>query len=68
MPEKLTEVDAAEYIETVEDARQHLELCAEQDPGDGSAIRAALNTIARACVPIALPAAVSPEGGSHGDA
>ena len=47
MPEKLTEFDAAEYIETVEDARQHLELCAEQDPGDGSAIRAALNTIAR---------------------
>ena len=48
MAEKLTEFDAAEYIETVEDARQHLELCAEQDPGDGSAIRAALNTIARA--------------------
>ena len=48
MPEKLTEFDAAEYIETVEDARQHLELCVEQDPGDGSAIRAALNTIARA--------------------
>ena len=48
MPEKRTEFDAAEYIETVEDARQHLELCAEQDPGDGSAIRAALNTIARA--------------------
>ena len=47
MPEKPTEFDAAEYIETVEDARQHLELCAEQDPGDGSAIRAALNTIAR---------------------
>ena len=48
MPEKLTEFDAAEYIETVEDARQHLELCVEQDPGDGSAIRAALSTIARA--------------------
>jgi DNA-binding phage protein len=48
MPDKLTEFDAAEYIETVEDARQHLELCAEQDPGDGSAIRAALNTISRA--------------------
>ena len=48
MPEKPTEFDASEYIETVEDARLHLELCAEQDPGDGSAIRAALNTIARA--------------------
>ena len=48
MPEKLTDFDAAEYIETVEDARLHLELCAERDPGDGSAIRAALNTIARA--------------------
>ena len=52
MPEQLTEFDAAEHIETVEDALQHLELCAEQDPGDGSAIRAALNTIARACAPI----------------
>ena len=52
MPEKLTEFDAAAFIQTVEDARQHLELCAEQDPGDGSAIRAGLNTIARACVPV----------------
>ncbi len=48
MPEKYTVFDAAEYIETQEDARLHLELCAEQDPGDGSVIRSALNTIARA--------------------
>ena len=48
MLEKLTEFDAADYIQTEEDARRHLELCAEADPGDGSAIRAALGTIARA--------------------
>ena len=48
MPERYSEFDAAEYIETDRDARLHLELCTELDPGDGSVIRAALNTIARA--------------------
>ena len=48
MPEKLTEFDAAEYINTRERARLYLEACAEEDPGDGSMIRAALNDIARA--------------------
>lgn len=48
MPERYSEFNAAEYIETDQDARLHLELCTELDPGDGSVIRAALNTIARA--------------------
>ena len=48
MPESYSEFDAAEYIETDQDARLHLELCTELDPGDGSVIRAALSTIARA--------------------
>ena len=48
MTESYSEFDAAEYIETDQDARLHLELCTELDPGDGSVIRAALNTIARA--------------------
>ena len=48
MPESYSEFDAAEYIETDQDASLHLELCTELDPGDGSVMRAALNTIARA--------------------
>ena len=48
MPEKLTEFDAVEYINTEERARLYLETAADEDPGDGSLIRAALNDIARA--------------------
>lgn len=48
MPEKLTEFDAVEYINTEERARLYLEAAADEDPGDGSLIRAALNDIARA--------------------
>ena len=48
MPEKLTEFDAAEFINTEERARLYLEAAADEDPGDGSLIRAALNDIARA--------------------
>ena len=40
--------DAAETIDTADDMRMHLEVYAEEDPGDGSLIRAALNDIARA--------------------
>ena len=39
--------DVTEHLRTREDARLHLEACAEEDPGDGSLIRAALNDIAR---------------------
>ena len=48
MPETLTEFDAAEYINTENRIRLYLEDCVEDDPGDGSLIRAALNDIARA--------------------
>ena len=48
MPETFTRWDAAEHLNTKEDVRLYLEACAEEDPGDGSLIRAALNDIARA--------------------
>ena len=48
MTELFTKWDAAEHLRTREDARLYLEACAEEDPGDGSLIRAALNDIARA--------------------
>ena len=40
--------DPAEDIQNEEDARYYLEGCIEEDPGDGSLIRAALSDIARA--------------------
>ena len=48
MPETFTRWDASEHLSTKEDVRLYLEACAEEDPGDGSLIRAALNDIARA--------------------
>ena len=48
MTETFTKWDAAEHLSSREDARLYLEACAEEDPGDGSLIRAALNDIARA--------------------
>ena len=48
MSQKLTEFDAADYINTEERARLYLEAAADEDPGDGSLIRAALSDIARA--------------------
>ena len=48
MPETFTKWDAAEHLNTMEDVRLYLEASAEEDPGDGSLIRAALNDIARA--------------------
>ena len=48
MPETFTKWDASEHLNTKEDVRLYLEACAEEDPGDGSLIRAALNDIARA--------------------
>ena len=40
--------DPLKYLKTDEDLLLYLEACAEEDPGDGSLIRAALNDIARA--------------------
>ena len=48
MPETFTKWDGAEHLGTKEDARLYLEASAEEDPGDGSLISAALNDIARA--------------------
>ena len=48
MTETFSKWDAAEHLSTHEDARLYLQACAEEDPGDGSLIRAALNDIARA--------------------
>ncbi len=48
MTEAFTKWDVTEHLLNREDARLYLEACAEEDPGDGSLIRAALNDIARA--------------------
>ena len=48
MKETFTKWDPLKYLKTDEDFRLYLEACAEEDPGDGSLIRAALNDIARA--------------------
>ena len=48
MAETFTRWDVAEHLQSKEDVRLYLEACAEEDPGDGSLIRAALNDIARA--------------------
>ena len=48
MSEKFSRWDAAEHLHTDEDAHLYVQACAEEDPGDGSLIRAALNDIARA--------------------
>ena len=48
MTETFTRWDPLNYLKTDEDFRLYLEACAEEDPGDGSLIRAALNDIARA--------------------
>ena len=40
--------DVTQNLQTKEDMRLYLEACAEEDPGDGSLICAALNDIARA--------------------
>jgi probable addiction module antidote protein len=48
MTETFGKWDAAKHLRTRDDARLYLEACAEEDPGDGSLIRAALNDIARA--------------------
>ena len=48
MTAKFTKWDITDHLHTREAMRLHLEACAEEDPGDGSLIRAALNDIARA--------------------
>ncbi len=48
MTETFTRWDPLNYLKTDEDLLLYLEACAEEDPGDGSLIRAALKDIARA--------------------
>lgn len=48
MSEKFSRWDAADYLNTEEDMVTYFEVCLEEDPGDGSVIRAALGDIARA--------------------
>lgn len=48
MAETFTKWDVTEHLGTKEDVRLYLEACFEEDPGDGSLIRAALNDVARA--------------------
>jgi probable addiction module antidote protein len=48
MTEKFTRYDTADYLKSDEDMAAYLDACIEDDPGDGSLIRVALGTIARA--------------------
>ena len=48
MTEHLTRFDTVDYLKSPEDMAAYLDACFEEDPGDGSLIRAALNDIARA--------------------
>ncbi len=48
MSEPFTKWEITDHLRTKEDACLYLEACAEDDPGDGSLVRAALSDIARA--------------------
>jgi probable addiction module antidote protein len=47
MAEEFSNWDGAEHLRTREDTRLYLQACADEDPGDGSLIRAGLNDLAR---------------------
>ncbi len=46
--QKLKKWDVVDHLESDEDMALYLDACLEEDPGDGSLIRAALGDIARA--------------------
>ena len=48
MTEKFSRWDVVDYLKTEEDMALYFDACLEEDPGDGSLIRAALGDIARA--------------------
>ena len=48
MAEKFPRWDASDHLKTDEDITAYFEACLDDDPGDGSLIRAALGDIARA--------------------
>jgi probable addiction module antidote protein len=48
MTQKFSHYDSADYLQSEEDMALYLDACIEDDPGDGSLIRTALGSIARA--------------------
>lgn len=48
MAEKFTRWDAVDHLKSEEDMALYLDACLEEDPGDGSLVRAAINDVARA--------------------
>lgn len=48
MAERFSRYDTADYLKTEEDMALYLDACIAEDPGDGSLIRTALGSIARA--------------------
>jgi len=48
MTEEFSRYDISDYLKTDEDMALYFDACIEEDPGDGSLIRAALGDIARA--------------------
>jgi probable addiction module antidote protein len=48
MTEKFIRFDPVDHLHSAEDMAMYLDACLEEDPGDGSVVRAALNDIARA--------------------
>lgn len=48
MAEKFTRWDPVDYLDSEEDMALYLDACLDEDPGDGTLVRAALNDIARA--------------------
>lgn len=48
MTEQFTKWDPADHLQSGEDMAMYLDACLDEDPGDGSVVRAALNDIARA--------------------
>lgn len=50
MPVKLKKWNVADHLRSEEEIALYLESCAEEDPGDGSLVRAALVDVERARV------------------
>ena len=48
MSEQFSRWDPVDHLQSEEDMAMYLDACLEEDPGDGSLIRQALGTIARA--------------------
>ncbi|HRM67827.1 MAG TPA: putative addiction module antidote protein [Thauera phenylacetica] len=48
MTEHFSRWDPVDHLRSQEDMAMYMDACLEEDPGDGSVVRAALNDIARA--------------------